>query len=128
MNQMATPGSLMPEQPIMRKQSYASPFSFVGSTRREVSWARRHSTAWWKTMLATLALVVMLPVTWAWDALWFVVVVLLFGVFTFPYRLMRRSQRKQEAYQKQQLATMQAMLVNQQRTLNEVKPEDTESK
>ena len=113
-SQLAMPsGPVVPEKPIMAKQSYASPLSFVGSTRREIAWAKRHSTAWWTTTLVILALVVMLPLTWALDLIWFVVVTLLFGVFTFPYRLMRRSQRKQEAYQRQQLATMQAMMINQ---------------
>jgi len=115
---------LVPEAPIMRKQSYASPMSFVGSTRREVAWARRHSTVWWKATLFVTALVIALPVTWAVDLVWFVVVVVLFGLFTFPYRMMRRSQRKQEAYQRQQLATMQAMMINQQRALGENRPEE----
>jgi hypothetical protein len=47
------------------------------------------------------------------------VALLLFGVFMIPYRFMRRSARKQEHLQQVQLATMQAMMVNQQRTLSE---------
>jgi uncharacterized membrane-anchored protein YhcB (DUF1043 family) len=51
------------------------------------------------------------------ESTWYGVALLLFGVI--PYRFMRRSARKQEHLQQVQLATMQAMMVNQQRTLSE---------
>jgi uncharacterized membrane-anchored protein YhcB (DUF1043 family) len=51
------------------------------------------------------------------ESTWYGVALLLFGVI--PYRFMRRSTRKQEHLQQVQLATMQAMMVNQQRTLSE---------
>ncbi|HZC52499.1 MAG TPA: hypothetical protein VE441_08390 [Mycobacterium sp.] len=42
------------------------------------------------------------------------VVGFLFGWLLLPFRLVRRSHSKREALQKQQLATMQAMLIQQQ--------------
>lgn len=47
-------------------------------------------------------------------AAWYVVIFGIFGVFTFPFRLVRRGHRKQEHLQREQLATMQALLAQQQ--------------
>jgi uncharacterized protein HemY len=44
---------------------------------------------------------------------WYLVVFVLFGFLTFPFRLIRRSHRKQEHLARAQLATMQAMLQQQ---------------
>jgi hypothetical protein len=42
-----------------------------------------------------------------------------FGVFTFPFRLMRRSQRKSQHLQQVSLATQQAILLQQQQLLQQ---------
>jgi Flp pilus assembly protein TadB len=94
--------------------------SYVGSARRVAALVRRKgaanpgvaAVAWGLGLLAILVL-------WAVVTGWYGVALLLFGVFMIPYRFMRRSARKQEHLQQVQLATMQAMMVNQQRTLSE---------
>lgn len=45
---------------------------------------------------------------------WYFVMTFIFGVLFFPYRMVRRSHRRQEHLQRQQLATMQAILIQQQ--------------
>jgi GAF domain-containing protein len=50
-------------------------------------------------------------------ACWYIVVFGLFGVFTFPFRLMRRSQRKSQHVQQVSLATQQAMFAQQQQQM-----------
>lgn len=114
---------IIPDAPIMRKQTYASPMSFIGITRRGTAWVRSVGTSTERTALAVAALVVFLAVMYAAIAVWYLIVFGLFGVFTVPYRLVRRSHRKQEHLQRQQLATMQAMLVSQQQVIQQGKPE-----
>jgi hypothetical protein len=47
-------------------------------------------------------------------AVWYFVIFFVFGLFMIPFRLLRRGQRKQEHLQREQLATMQALLLQQQ--------------
>ena len=108
---------IIPDTPIMRKQTYASPMSYVGITRRSTAWVRRVGTDRWRTGLAVIAVGLFLAVMYVVLLGWYFIIFVLFGVFTFPYRLVRRSHRKQEHMQKQQLATMQAMLIQQQQAL-----------
>lgn len=112
---------IIPDVPIMRKQTYASPMSYVGITRRGTAFVRRVGDNRWKTGLAVIAVGLFLAAMYVVLLGWYFVIFVLFGVFTFPYRLVRRSHRKQEHMQKQQLATMQAMLIQQQQALNQTK-------
>jgi fatty acid desaturase len=107
----------MPDKPIIARQTYAAPLSFIGSTRRAIAWVRRVGTTRSAAGLATLLVLILLPAAWLVIAAWYVVIFGLFGVFTFPYRLIRRSQRKSLHSQQAQLATMQVMLLNQQQAL-----------
>lgn len=116
-----TAAGIVPDMPIMRKQTYSATLSFVGITRRGTGWVRRVGDNWWKASLAVVALLLFLTGMYAVIAVWYIVIFGLFGVFTFPFRLVRRSHRKQEHLQKQQLATMQAMLVQQQQALQQNK-------
>lgn len=116
-----TAAGIVPDQPIMRKQTYASPMSYVGITRRSTAWVRRVGDTPLKVGLAVVAVIFFLSGMYVLLLGWYFVIFVLFGVFTFPYRLVRRSHRKQEHLQKQQLATMQAMLIQQQQTLNQNK-------
>jgi hypothetical protein len=116
----APPGAVIPQEPIgLKKQTFASPLSYIGSTRRATAWVRKVGTNWWKFSLATFALIIWLSLIWAFVTVWYLIVFGIFGIFTFPYRFMRRAQRKELALQSQQLATMQAMVVQQQQTLAE---------
>ncbi len=114
---MPPPGPLFPKQPVLEKKTYASPLSFVGATRRTTAWVRKVSTSTLKAFLAWTAAVLWLLIMYAFLVCWYVVVLGIFGVFTFPYRLHRRSQRKSEHLQATQLATMQTMLVQQQQAM-----------
>jgi uncharacterized membrane protein len=117
------PGPVVPQTPILAKETYAAPLSYIGSTRRIASWIKRAGAgspiaagfAWSGGVVAIL-------LTWVFVTIWYMITLLLFGVFMFPYRLIRRSHRKQEHMQRVQLATMQAMMVNQQRALQEKEP------
>jgi Flp pilus assembly protein TadB len=86
--------------------------SFVGSTRRMVTWGSRdRSTGASVTVWAAVALGLIL--VWAFLGLWYFIIFGAFGIFVFPYRLIRRSQRKSAHLQRVQLATMQAMMAGQ---------------
>jgi Flp pilus assembly protein TadB len=108
---MVTHG-VVPETPILTKQTYASPMSYVGSTRRVLVWAR-HDRATWAEIAAWTAAVLGLLLIWTLLATWYVLIFVVFGIFVFPYRLIRRSQRKSAHVQRVQLATMQAMMAGQ---------------
>lgn len=109
------PPPVLPTTPIMPKQTYSSAMSYVGITRRTTALVRRVGAANGAVMaLAVTAAVIWLLVMYAVVTVWYLVVGFLFGWLLFPFRLIRRSHRKQEALQKQQLATMQAMLIQQQ--------------
>ena len=106
------PREIVPQTPILSKQTYASPMSFVGATKRILTWADKpRSTGLAVTVWASVILSLVL--VWALLACWYVVIFGLFGIFTFPYRLIRRSQRKSQHVQRAQLATMQAMMAGQ---------------
>lgn len=100
----------LPTEPAMKSQSYASPLSYVGSTRRIVAWARKAGVrnpgiavlVWTAAVLAMLS-------TWVFLLFWYFVIFGLFGIFVFPFRAIRRSQRKSQHVQRQTLATQQAM-------------------
>jgi Flp pilus assembly protein TadB len=78
--------------------------SFVGSTRRLTTWARRYG--WWAWPLAITAMIVM----WAFLLFWYLIVFGLFGIITVPLRLHRRGQRKSQAVQEAQLAEMRKLV------------------
>lgn len=118
-------GLVVPQTPILAKQTYASPLSFVGSTRRIVAKVKKVSAAGPAiAFLAWTGAVLALILTWTFVLVWTLIVFYLFGFLTFPYRLVRRSQRKQAQVQRAQLATMQAMMINQQRALNQNEQRD----
>jgi len=118
------PTALIPDKPITAKQTYAAPLSFVGSTRRATAWVRKVGTNWWKAALAVALVLVLVPAVWLFIFTWYLVVFGLFGLFTIPFRLIRRGQRKSLHAQQQQLATMQAMMVQQQQALAQTSREE----
>jgi hypothetical protein len=112
------PIQYVPQAPILDKTTYASPMSYVGSGRRTTAWIRKVG----KTPVAA-SLAWSVGVVWI-AAMWLVVLpvyyfftLIIFGWLMIPFRLVRRSHRKQEHLQKAQLATMQAMMVQQQQAL-----------
>lgn len=48
---------------------------------------------------------------------WYFFTLVIFGWFMIPFRLIRRGSRKQEHLQRAQLATMQAMMIQQQQAM-----------
>ncbi len=111
----------LPTEPVMTSQTYASPMSYVGSTRRIVAWAaaagvRNAGVAVLVWSVAVMAMLCM----WAFLVFWYVIVFGLFGVFVFPFRAVRRSQRKSHHVQRQTLATQQAMLQQQQAMIQQM--------
>ncbi|MBO8187913.1 hypothetical protein [Streptomyces spirodelae] len=108
---------------MLTKQTYAAPLSYIGSTRRiAVRIKKAGAVSPLVAGLAWLAGLIAILLAWAFVTVWYVITLLLFAAFLFPYRLVRRSHRKQEQLQKAELATMQAMMINQQRALNEKRP------
>ena len=113
----------LPTEPAIKSQTYSAPLSFVGSTRRIVSWASK--TAQRSSALAVLAWaggILFLILAWVFILAWYLVVFGLFGVFVIPYRLVRRSQRKSLHVQRTALATQQAMLQQQQAMWQQMAP------
>ena len=96
----------LPTDPALKSQSYASPMSYVGSTRRIVGWAQKTAqrSAAVAVLVWTSAIIFLLAV-WVFLLGWYFVVFFLFGIFVIPYRLIRRSQRKNLHVQRTTLAT-----------------------
>ena len=105
----------LPTEPVMKSQTYASPMSYVGSTRRIVAWAKEAEArnGGLAVLVWSLAILAMLCM-WSFLLFWYFIAFGFFGVFVFPFRLMRRSQRKSHHVQRQTLATQQAMFQQQQ--------------
>src|SRR4051794_5930303 len=103
---------------MMSKQTYASPMSYAGSARRASAFVRRVGTTPLKASFAWTFAAFFVSVMWfAILPVWYFFTLIIFGWFMIPFRLVRRSHRKQEHIQKTQLATMQAMMVQQQQAL-----------
>lgn len=101
----------LPTDPVVKSKTYASPMSYVGSTRRIVAWATqaaKRSPAF--AVLAWVVGIFAMLFMWSFLVFWYFVVFFLFGIFTFPYRFIRRGQRKNLHVQQTALATQQAML------------------
>lgn len=85
----------LPTEAVIKSKTYASPMSYVGSTRRIAAWmtkAAKRSPAY--AVLAWVFGILAMLIMWVFLVFWYFVVFVLFGVFTFPYRFIRRSQRK----------------------------------
>ncbi len=106
----------LPSRPVIASRTYASPMSYVGSTRRLVSWAQRvgQSTPAMSAVAWTLAAFSIAAMWFLILPVWYFVTVFLFGWLLIPFRLFRRSSRKQQHVQETQLATMQVLLQQQQ--------------
>jgi hypothetical protein len=118
--QLRAPVALLPQAPILAKQTYASPMSYVGITRRTTAWVRRVGTSNPAAAAAAwFAALIFLGGMYSVLVLWYFVTVVIFGWLLVPFRIIRRSHRRQEHLQRQQLATMQAMLVQQQMVLHQ---------
>lgn len=101
----STPSTLIPETPMMSKQTYPAGLSYVGATRRATAWVRRFGTTQSRAVIAWNLAIIWLLVMFVVVTAWYAVTLLLFSWFVFPFRLIRRSHRKQEHIQKTQLAT-----------------------
>ncbi|MDA8310770.1 MAG: hypothetical protein M0Z46_09180 [Actinomycetota bacterium] len=100
----------LPVDPVLKSQTYASPMSYVGSTRRILAWAKKAAVRnAGVNVVVWIAAVSALLFMWIFLLMWYFVVFGLFGVFVFPFRMIRRSQRKSQHVQQQSLATQQAM-------------------
>lgn len=104
----------LPTEPVIKSKTYASPMSFTGSARRIGSWATKtgQRSPMYSALAWALAVIAIL-FTWAFVAVWYIIIFGIFGVFMFPYRLIRRSSRKSLHMQSTMLATQQAMLQQQ---------------
>ena len=72
----------------------SSPLSFSGSVKRIWKITDVDNPA----IKALLGLVAVVPILFAWVfvALWYVLIYVVFGILFIPYRLLRRSSRKQK--------------------------------
>jgi hypothetical protein len=112
------PAPALPRMPVVKSKSYAAPLSYVGSARRIGTAINRASSGNVPVAIALWTLGLMaIAFAWTFVTFWYVVIFGLFGIFTFPFRLMRRSQRKSQHLQQVSLATQQAMLLQQQQML-----------
>ena len=101
----------LPTEPVVKSKTYASPMSYIGSTRRIVGWSSQlakrspaYAVLGWTLGISALLFM------YVFLLFWYFVVFGLFGVLMIPYRLIRRSQRKNLHVQQTSLATQQAML------------------
>jgi hypothetical protein len=109
----------LPQVPVIKSKSYAAPLSYIGSARRIGALINKWGGGNAGVAIALWALVGLPAVLLAWSFVtgWYLVIFGLFGVFTFPYRLIRRSQRKSQHIQQVSLATQQALLLQQQQQM-----------
>ena len=109
---MQAPG--FPDKPVLNKKSYAASLSYVGSARRITAWVKNIGSNAALSVLGWVAAVLLILAAWTFVTFWYLIVFGLFGVLAFPFRLMRRGQRKQQHVAEAQLATMQAVMLQQQ--------------
>lgn len=108
------PAGFLPPPPELRGKSYAAALSFVGSARRLGAVANRAGRTHPALGVAAWVFVgLAIGTVWTFVALWYLVIFGFFGVFTFPFRLMRRSSRKQTRLAQQSLAMQQHMAQTQ---------------
>lgn len=105
----------LPQVPVVKSKSYAAPLSYVGSARRIGAAINRAAGGNVGVAIALWTLgVFAIALAWTFVTAWYLVIFGIFGIFTFPFRLIRRSQRKSMHLQQVALATQQAMLLQQQ--------------
>ena len=117
LDQHSQPAVYIPNAPAMDKRTYASAMSYVGITRRTTAWVKKVGTSPIAASLAWTAAVCFLAGMYVFLLFWYFVTLVIFGWLMIPFRIVRRSHRKQEHLQQTQLATMQAMLVQQQQQM-----------
>lgn len=71
----------------------ASPLSFIGSAKR--IW-RITETGGILKVIAIPAAIVIIMFTWVIISIWYIIIYIVFGILFIPYRLLRRSGRKQK--------------------------------
>ena len=109
---------LIPTTPVLQKQTYSAAMSYIGSTRRILAMIRRAGVKGpLQTALAVAFAIFAIPAMWLLVTVWYVFTLVIFGWFMIPFRLIRRGSRKQEHLQRAQLATMQAMMIQQQQAM-----------
>jgi hypothetical protein len=70
----ASPDGLVPTAPIMPRQSYASPMSFIGSARRIGAWARTRSGRPTLAFVVWVTALTAVAVMWLFLIFWYLVV------------------------------------------------------
>lgn len=72
----------------------SSPLSFIGSVKRIWKITDVDNPA--VKMLLSLVAAALILFAWIFVALWYVLIYVIFGILFIPYRLLRRSSRKQK--------------------------------
>ena len=97
-----------PERQAMNA-TFTSPMSFVGATRRTTALLRKITSKPLRITAWVAAVLLWFPCAYCFLACWYVIVFGLFGIITFPFRAIRRSQRKSVALQQAQLEALQKL-------------------
>lgn len=71
----------------------ASPLSFIGSAKR--IWRITDTSVPLKVVTIPAA-IILIVFAWAVVSIWYIIIYTVFGVLFIPYRLLRRSSRKQK--------------------------------
>jgi hypothetical protein len=80
-----------------------APMSFTGATKRTLRFSNAHACQkWWSKTLAVTGLVLWFTLAYAAILCWY----LIFGLLLVPYRLIRRSQRRDEQRRRQHAELM----------------------
>ena len=83
----------MVEKLASEKVVLSSPMSFSGSAAR--LWrVTQNNNAWLKWLVLAPVIAIVIFVSWTIVAIWYVIMYVLFGIFFIPWRLFRRSHRK----------------------------------
>ncbi len=72
----------------------SSPLSFIGSVKRIWKITDVDNPA--VKMLLSLVAAALILFAWVFVAFWYVLIYVVFGIFFIPYRMLRRSSRKQK--------------------------------
>jgi fatty acid desaturase len=87
--------------------SNASPMSFTVVTAKAVNFAKKYAAAGIVQAIGVWTLVVLWLVTaWSFLVVWYIVVFGFFGLLAFPYRMIRRRQRNNDAKHQELIAAL----------------------
>ena len=99
----------MSDQLASSRVVVSAPMSFAGAYGRTMNWFWRGRPTWVKAAIAWWTIPLILTIWWGTIVGWYLVIFVVFGIFVIPWRLFRRSSRKQKQQQMQHQEMLDAL-------------------